>query len=325
MKRNKEESWEFIPIKDLEPKKKKYSNKRIIISIIAAIFVIASMIIEYSSVDKSWSDISKDISVNQNVIEEKGNFYAHFIDVGQADCELLKCGDDTVLIDAGEVDSFETIVSYLDSQNVNKLDYLILTHMHSDHIGSAAKVIEKYKPDNIIMTRLTKQNTPTTELYKNLLKSISESSAKVIAAKPGDSYELETFGFVILAPNEDYSDLNNTSIVIKVYFGKTSFLFEGDAEMKSEKSILNKGFNVDSDVLKLGHHGSKTSNSGMYLDAVSPQIAVASCGKDNKYKHPSEETVERLKQRGISCYRTDYNGNVVVKSDGLTVSVITER
>ena len=314
----------FIPFEELVPKKFRFGKKSIITVITAVLALIACLSVKYGS-DNGWSGVSKTLKVNQNIVEEEGKFYAHFIDVGQADCELLKCGDDVVLIDAGDVDGFESISSYLDSQNVNEIDYFIITHMHADHMGSAAEVIEKYKPKNIIMTKLTKKNTPTNDIYKELLETLSECDAKIIQAKPGTAYELPSFGFVVLAPNDDYDELNDTSVVIKAYFGDNSFLFQGDAEARSEGDILQNGFKVKADVLKLGHHGSKTSNTAKYLDAVSPKLAVACCGKDNKYNHPSKEVLERLEQRNIECFRTDNNGNIVVVSDGKEISVVTER
>lgn len=323
-KKKSENTQGFIPFEDLVPKKSRFGKKRLITCIAAVIAIIACMFVKYGS-DTGWNGVSKSIKVNQNIVEEEGKFYAHFIDVGQADCELLKCGDDIVLIDAGDVDGFESISSYLDSQGVKEIDYFIITHMHADHMGSAAKVIENYKPKNIIMTKLTKENTPTNDIYKHLLETLSECDAKIIQAKPGTAYELPSFGFVVLAPNGNYSELNNTSVVIKAYFGDTSYLFQGDAEAQSENDILKNGFKVGADVLKLGHHGSKTSNTAKYLDAVSPKVAVACCGKNNKYNHPSQEVLERLEERNIECFRTDNNGNIVVVSDGKEISVITER
>ena len=324
-KKKKNKIDQFIPLEDLVPKNNKSRKKKIARYVILFFALLICFIIEYSDNSKNWNHISKVVTVNQNVIEEAGKFYLHFIDVGQAECELMKCNEDTVLVDTGDVDSFETITSYLDSQNVKELDYLIITHMHSDHMGSAEEVIEKYKPENIIMTRLTESATPTTELYTELLEVLSKCDSKIIAAKPGDRYDLDSFSFVILAPNKNYDELNNTSVVIKAYFGDTTYLLQGDAERESEKDILSNGFDVNADVLKLGHHGSKTSTCSDYLDAVKPQLAVVNCGKGNKYNHPNNETLEKLESRGIPCFRTDKNGNIVIKSDGKVISVITER
>lgn len=324
-KSNKHNDDGFIPFEDLIQTDKRKFNKKNIKYILLAIAAVICVIVECIPGFPGWYDVAKRVTVSQSVIEEEGKFYAHFIDVGQADCELLKCGDDIVLIDAGDVDSYEDISSYLDSQNVEELDYFIITHMHADHMGSASRIVERYKPENIIMTRLSEENTPTTELYERFLETLSKCDAKIIPAKPGASYELSSFGFSVLAPNSDYKELNNTSVVVKAYFGDNTYLFQGDAEAKSEKDILSNGFNVKADVLKLGHHGSKTSSNDKYLDAVNPKVAVACCGAENKYNHPNEETLIKLEKRGIPLYRTDISGNIVIVSDGREISIITER
>ncbi len=305
-------------------KRKNIKNKKYYY-IITAVIVLILASISFLGENNVWNEASKSAALNSAVTEQEGYFYAHFIDVGQADCTLLKCGNDVVLIDGGEVDSYNAIKSYLDSQNVTEIDYYILTHAHSDHIGSADDVIKNYKIDNIIMTKLSESNTPTTNVYKALLSALSESDAKIIAAKPNSDYYLNSFSFKILAPNDDYDDLNNTSVVIKAVYQNNSFIFQGDAEKESENDILDAGFSVKADVIKLGHHGSNTSTSNDYLKAVDPEIAVISCGADNKYNHPHEETIAKLDKNNIEYYRTDLNGTVVVSSDGTNLSVYTEK
>lgn len=305
-------------------KRKNVKNKKYYY-IITAVIVLILASISYFGESNVWNEASKSATLNSAVTEQEGYFYAHFIDVGQADCTLLKCGDDVVLIDGGEVDSYNTIKSYLDSQNVTEIDYYILTHAHSDHIGSADDIIRNYKIDNVIMTRLSQNNTPTTEVYRSLLSALSESDAKIIAAKPNNEYSLNSFSFKILAPNDDYDELNNTSVVIKAVYQNNSFIFQGDAEKESEDDILDAGFSVKADVIKLGHHGSNTSTSADYLKAVNPKIAVISCGTDNKYNHPHKEIITRLEKNNIEYYRTDLNGTVVVSSDGTNLSVYTAK
>jgi len=200
-----------------------------------------------------------------------------------------------------------------------------LTHAHSDHIGSAAKIIQNFEITNIIMPRYTEQNMPDTNIYTNLLQAISESGATAYAATPGDRYDLNGFCFSVLAPNDDYEELNNSSVVIKATYGKNSFLFMGDAEKKSEKDILNAGFDVSADVIKLGHHGSKTSSSGVFLKSVNPTLAIISCGVNNQYNLPSEKTLDMLDKLGIQYKRTDVSGTIVVGSDGEHIYVSTEK
>ena len=310
----------------MSKQKRRYTTvKNVILTAILIIAVIACLYIERTYGTSFWFDISKKVKLNSNVTEERDKFYSHFINVGQADCTLLKCNDDVVLIDAGDVDSAFTICQYLDSFGVKEIDYLILTHMHADHIGSAVDILKKYEVKNVILSRLTEGNVPASYLYDELLDELNKCEAKILAANAGDTYSLDSFSFTVLAPCREYSELNNTSVVIKAVYGNLSFLYMGDAEEKSEKDIIKSGADLSADVLKLGHHGSNTSSSNEFLDAVAPQLAVASCGEYNDYGHPSPETQYKLKARNIDLYRTDTCGNIVVVCGKDSFSVVTER
>ena len=273
----------------------------------------------------TFGDLFRESGVNQAVDAKDYAFSAHYIDVGQADCSLIICGENTVLIAAGDVDSYDTIHTYLSSQNVSEIDYLILTHAHADHIGSADEILKNYTVQNVILPKYTEENMPTSKTYEDLLYALADCGAKVIAAKPGNSYSLSACSFTVIAPNKDYEELNNSSVVVRFVYGNTAFLFQGDAEKKSEQDILDAGFPVSADVIKLGHHGSNTSSSSGYLAAVQPTLAVISCGEKNAYGHPSEKILSRLEELKIDYRRTDRNGNIVVTSDGNTVSVETEK
>ena len=260
----------------------------------------------------------------ETVPEDQNNFSAHFINVGQGDCTLLKCKDDVVLIDCGEAEANKAVEDYLDARAIKEIDYFVITHMHSDHMGGASEIFEDYTVKNVIMTKLTEQNTPTTDIYKNLLLSIKDSGAKVYSAQPGDEYKLDNFSFTVLSPSKNYTELNNTSVVVRAVYGKTSYIFMGDAEMYAEKDILGSDLELDSDVIKIGHHGSKTSTSESLLDAVTPQIAVISCGLNNSFHHPHDVTIENLTKRNIDIYRTDTFGNIIISSDGEKFYYYTE-
>ncbi len=273
----------------------------------------------------SWSDIFRLSGGNQTVNAAEYPFSVHFIDVGQADSALILCGDEAVLIDAGDVDSYAAIDAYLKAQNVMQLKYLILTHAHADHIGSADDVIKNYPTENVIMPRYSTENMPTSKVYEDLLYALADSSAKVIAAKPGNTYNLSGCSFSIYAPNKEYKEMNDSSVVIRVTYGETHFLFQGDAEKLSENDIIKNGFDVQADVIKLGHHGSKTSSAENYLRSVSPKLAVISCGEDNSYNLPSESILQRLSAMGIAYRRTDRNGTIAITSDGTEIAVHTEK
>jgi competence protein ComEC len=241
---------------------------------------------------------------------------AHFIDVGQGDCALIQSGTVNVLIDGGDRGNDKKIIAYLKNQNVSRLDYLIATHPDSDHIGSLPEIIAQYPPESVIMPRLSKKNTPSTQIYKRFLEAVKQSGAKVISAEPGSSYALGEASFEILGPLLQYDDTNEMSVVTRVKLGDIAYLFAGDAELKSEKDILGSGRALRADVLKAGHHGSSTSTGEAFLAAVSPKAAVISCGQGNSYEHPHEETLLRLSAARAQVFRTDRHGTIVIATDG---------
>lgn len=273
----------------------------------------------------TWNKIFRQAGLNDTADVSGFPFSVHFIDVGQADCTLVRCGEKNMLIDTGDAGDFLKIDSYLKAQDVKQIDFLILTHAHADHIGSAKQLIESRPVRNIIMSKYSRERMPTTQLWQHLLEAIAASSVNVIEAVPKSEYVLGESSFTILAPNGDYDSLNNSSVVIKLRFGKRSFLFQGDAERQSEKDILAAGLDVRADVLKLGHHGSGTSSTEAYIRAVRPSFAVISCGENNKYKVPHESVLKRLKKYGIDYRRTDINGTIVIASEGENLRLSTEK
>lgn len=257
---------------------------------------------------------------------ENSNFQVHYIDVGQGDCSLVVCDGQTLLIDAGENGHETEVINYLRLLGIDKLDYIIATHPHSDHIGGLPEVIEEFGMDNIIMPRLTKEQTPTTKTYTRMLEEIKASGAKVISAKVGSTYTLGEASFEILGPVSDSAeDLNSMSVVAKVTHGENSFLFTGDAESDEEREIIGAGVDLDADVLKMGHHGSNTSSCKEFLVEVTPEICVIMCGEDNDYGHPHKEPLERLKKYTNEIYRTDLCGDIVISSDGKNFDINYEN
>jgi len=252
-----------------------------------------------------------------------GEIEVHFIDVGQGDVELIMTSDGkTVLIDSGTPESRTVLTGYLTDHGVKKIDYFVLTHPHADHIGGAAAVLDAFDVVNVIMT----DAPTTTSTYKKVLQKIDEKDCGVIFAEAGKEYSLGEAKITILGPVSDYSDdLNNTSIVLRLTYGRTAFMFTGDAEKKAEQDMLTKfpASYFRADVLKLGHHGSSTSTSDGWFFAVSPEYAVISCGRNNDYGHPHREILSLLKKNGTTYFRTDTDGSIVMSSDGESVKIIS--
>jgi competence protein ComEC len=246
----------------------------------------------------------------------------HYIDVGQADSILIQSSNANLLIDAGNRDDDQAIIKYLKQQGVKKLDYLVGTHPHEDHIGGMASILKEFNVGNLIMPKVT----TTTKTFEYLLNTIKNKGLKITTPIVGKTFQVGAAKFVILAPNDSkYEDLNNYSVVLKMTCGKNSFLFQGDAEKLSEQEIINKGFSIKADVLKLGHHGSNSSTSTAYLDKVKPQFAIISCGKGNDYGHPHKEIIKRLEAKKTKYYRTDVGGTIVCTTDGNKVKFISGK
>lgn len=295
-------------------------NKKLIYIIVAVVVAIASVF------GLSLDDIETMLGGLPVYTETQAGFSVHFIDVGQGDCTLVKSDGKYLLIDAGE-NGYETdVLNYLRSMGVKKLDYIIATHQHSDHIGGLPEVLEEFETDNIIMPRLTKAQTPTNSTYTAFLKAVKASGAKVISAKPGLTYALGEAEFEILGPvTDDAEDINSMSAVTKITYGETSFLVTGDAEKDEELEIIDNGADLDCDVLRVGHHGSYTSSCKEFVSAVSPEICVISCGENNDYGHPHDAAVKRLKKQTDEIYRTDICGDIVMTSDGKNIEISYEN
>lgn len=248
---------------------------------------------------------------------------AEFLDVDQADCELIFLPDGKILlIDAGNRGDGEEIVAYLKGKNISKIDYVVATHPHADHIGGMSDVIDSFEIGKIFVPRVASSDVPTTKTYEDFLTSVQNKGLKLSAAKAGTTlFEGADYKADCFAPcSEDYKELNDYSVVIKLSYGIHSFLFTGDAEILSENEMLNAGYNLNSDVIKLGHHGSHSSSSEEFLKAVSPRYAVISCGEGNDYGHPHDETINTLSNlKGTpKTLRTDLDKTIILKADGKT-------
>lgn len=241
----------------------------------------------------------------------------HFIDVGQGDSILIRQGEESMLIDAGENKAGNKVVEYCKNQGITELEYVVGTHPHEDHIGGMDDVINNIDVNEIMLTK----SEYTNSTYEDVLSAAKEHNVKEIYPATGEIFSLGDAVFTIMAPNRsDYLEVNNESLVIKMTYGNVSYLFCGDAEIESEYDMVENGVDLSADVIKLGHHGSNTSSSQMILKTVKPSYAIISVGKDNSYGHPAAEILNRLKEYGIRYFRTDKEGNIISVTDGKNIS-----
>lgn len=243
----------------------------------------------------------------------------HFIDVSQGDCQLIELPEGkTMLIDAGDNGTEDRIIDYIESLGIKKIDYLVATHPHADHIGGMAEVIANFDIGEIYMPKI-QNNTKT---FEDMLDVIGEKNLTITSAESGKVlFDYSGVRAEILSPKkgETYEEMNNYSAVLMLQCGDKRFLFMGDAEKDVEEEILKK--DLDADVLKVGHHGSTTSSSKKFLEKVSPEYAVISCGEGNDYGHPHKETINNLKKIAKEILRTDKSGTIVMRCDGSNIEI----
>lgn len=253
---------------------------------------------------------------------KKENLQVHFLDVGQADSTLIISGEEAMLIDAGNNDDEDYILSYLKEHNITKLKYAVGTHSHEDHVGSMDSVIQNVTVENIILPK----ETTTTKTYRDVLSAIEQEHVVEIRPEVKKEYQLGEASFMIVAPNrQEYADTNDYSVGILLTYGKNKFLFTGDASEESEREMMDTGIELQADVFQAGHHGSSTSNSLEFLKKVDPTYAVISCGVDNKYGHPHVEVIASFEEEDIQMYRTDKQGTIVAESNGKDITWKVEK
>ena len=311
-------------------KRKKKTFEKVITLIVAAIILICG----YFTVDKIVEDKTPVYEVPDGVAQ------FHFIDVGQGDAELITVGTKAVLIDTGDRAGKDALIKYLDEHNVKEIEYFIVTHPDLDHFASAAYVLDNYTVKNVIMSHKVK-TTDTFETFIATLENHTEINVINAHENIGKCYYVDDLELKILAPlGEDYGsrDTNNYSVVVMARYGNNKVLLTGDAEDKSEEEMVEKykASDLKCDVLKVGHHGSRTATTDAFLEKVNPTIAVISCGvedgrkdgKDNDYGHPHSETTEKLSAKNITVYITEYRDDegvahrqsIVLESDGNTIT-----
>lgn len=265
-----------------------------------------------SNATASINDGTKSDKIDAKV---KENFSVSFIDVGQADSVLIRNGNYNMLIDAGNNEDGEKLVNYFKSLGIEEFTYVFATHPHEDHIGGMDDIINNFKIDNYYMSN----KLSTTKTFMDVLDALDGRNLKYTVPNKGDTLKLGDANIKVIYPGDDKSNINDSSIVLKVTYGKNSFLLTGDATSNVERKIYNE--DIKSDVLKVAHHGSSYSSTDVFLDRVKPYYAVISVGKNNIYNHPSNKTLEKLNKRNIKVYRTDLDGTIVFTSDGENLSV----
>lgn len=240
----------------------------------------------------------------------------HFLDVGQGNSTLITCDGHAMLIDAGDDSKGTSIQNYLKKQQVESLDYLVLTHPDSDHVGGAPVIITKFKINKVFVSDFEKDN----KTYQKLIQSLDNKRLKHVTPDVGAQYTLGSATVTFLAPNEEYDNPNDSSVALLVQNGDNRFLFTGDAGEEAEQDILENGLDISADVYLAGHHGSKTSTSEDFFEAVNPSCAVISCGEGNSYGHPHAQTLNTFRTNRVKVYRTDEDGTIIATSDGKEIT-----
>lgn len=262
--------------------------------------------------------------VGTSNLNANGTVEISYLDVGQGDAAYIKVNDMDILIDAGPKSDVDKLIKQLEEKNIDDFEIIVATHPHEDHIGGMTKVLQSYKVENFYMPKVEH----STKTFENMIKEVEKQGLKVKVLKEGVNIDigegalLETF-----SPNqEEYNNLNNYSPIMKLTFGNNSFLFTGDAEKDVEEEVLKTYKDkLDSDVIKFGHHGSSTSSSQSFIEAVSPDYGIISCGVDNSYGHPHREILKLIQDMNIEAYRTDIQGQITVISDGNNIDIKTEK
>ena len=245
----------------------------------------------------------------------------HFLDVGEGDATLIESLGHFLLMDGGDRDHSSFVVSYLKKQGISTLDYVIASHFDDDHINGIVGALHVFT----VSEMLEPGYAGTTNVYQSLKNIESQKSIVPVVPKVGDSYSMGSISFTVVGPtNYSHDEENDNSLCVLVTCGNNRFLFTGDAQETSEKEICGTGISLSADVLEAGHHGSSTSNSEMLLNAVSPKYMVLSCGRDNSYGLPDQDVIERIRDKGISLFRTDEQGTILATSDGTSITWSTE-
>ena len=285
-------------------------KKRISLIFLIVVLFLTSCSVNFQNQESKFYD-SEGVSVTPS--EDTVQF--HFIDVGQGDCIFIQNGDKTILIDAGTYESGHEIYKYLTDRGIKKLDYFIISHSHDDHVGGASNIARGLNIDTLFISHHESKSYSYEKFIDVLLeKNISPAYPDFDAV-----YEIGGMKLKFVSPNKNFDDDNENSFVVLLEFGDIKALFTGDIEKTAEADILSRNIDISADILKIAHHGSRTSSSPQFLRAVYPSVAVIQSAKGNKYGHPHDEVLERLEQIGCKILRTDEDGTIILSTDGKTI------
>lgn len=291
---------------------KKNSRLTLIIIIITIIYTIFS-----NNINETFSkpiDSNKTIPTT-NLIDTENNLKVYFIDVAQADCILIENNNKYMLIDAGNNEDGKLLVNYFNSLNIENFEYIVGTHPHEDHIGGLDDIINNFNVNKIYIP----DAFTTTKTFEDVLDAIENNNLTYNVPKIDETFKLGDAILKVIYTGTDTSDLNNTSIILKMTFKNISFLFMADATSKTEKQIINK--DIQADILKVAHHGSSYSTTKEFLNKINPSYAIISVGTNNSYNHPHNQTLETLKEKNIKTYRTDELGTILITTDGTNINL----
>ena len=290
----------------------KKKHKKIISAIIAIIVI---LLYNYYTQDIEPSNAKKEESIPvTNTVTS--NLQIYFFDVGQADSILILNNNTTMLIDAGNNNDGKLLVDYIKNKlNINKIDILVGTHPHEDHIGGLDNIINELDIGDIYLPEVI----TTTKTFEDVITAIENKDLVITVPEIGEKFTLGEADFEVLFTGTDDRDLNATSIIINMLYGNKSYLFTGDTTEEVEETILNK--NIDIDVLKVAHHGSRYSSSYDFLEKATPAYAIISVGKENSYEHPHQEAINRIKKHTNKIYMTKDVGTILLTSDGTNINI----
>lgn len=288
-------------------------KNKLFILFLVIFFLVSTILYFIPSVrsNENWAeDLAKANLFYEVTTEKHSGLTVEFINVGQGDCTLISCNGKNMLIDCGEKEHYQIVRDYLGMRNITHFDYVLLSHPHSDHGGGMKEIVENYSIETFLLPQVNEENLEKDDFYYHILLSIEKNNISDKQVKAGEIYRLSDAEIEILGPLETSDDENEMSVVCMLKYGDKKFLFTGDAPVSEELDLIENGVNLDCDVLKVSHHGSKDATSDEFLRKATPEYAVIGVGEYNEYRHPHWKTVKKLMKKDIAIYRTDRDGTI---------------